>query len=504
MPRLELPGGAYSARSVIANCQRCVNLYPEANAAGAPTKITHYQRSGLKPLATPATPGFGRLVYRCSNGNGYAVIGQGVYSIGSAAAGWQLTLLGQLLVISNSPCSMSDNGISAILVDNSDIGYTINLATNVFAQLVDASGTFAGATKIDYIDTFFLWNFPGTNQFGSSLSNEVAFDNLYIAAKTDYPDPLMTLIVNRHEILLIGQLKTEIWYDAGLPTFPFAELPGAYHEHGTIAPYSVASQDISVYWLGQDLQGSGMVFRARGYECRRISNHALEFQIRKMKSAGTIADAIGYTYQLDGHVWYVLCFPTGDQTWAFDESTNEWSQRAWTDADGVLHRDRTNGAAFINGVNVAIDWQYGTIYQIDPETYTDTVNGITYSISFIRTFPHIVDVDLSFGQPGLTRPVSLDGKRVQFQSFAADLECGNGPLDANGDPALVTLRWSDDKGKTFQQDQLQSSGAPGEWLTQPLWRGLGIARDRIFELEYNIAGEAALNGAWVVGTLAVS
>ena len=490
-----LLGGAYQARSPIANAQRCVNLYPEVNTKDAPFPVTHYQRPGLRPLAAPDVAARGRGIWRASNGNGYCVIGQGVYQIGPT---WALAHLGDLAIPGTYPCSLTDNGTTALLVDSTPAGYTITLANGAFTRVNDGTGTFNGATRVDFMDTFILWNLPGTNQFGSTYSNGIVFDPLYVAAKTDYPDPLMSLIVNRHELVLPGQLKTEIWYDAGNANFPFAELPGAYHEHGTGAPYSVASSDISVFMLGQDLQGQGIVFRIRGYECKRISNHALEFQIRKMAATGTITDAVGYTHQQDGHVFYQLHFPTGNQTWTFDEATGEWHQETWTDANGNLNRHRGNGAAFINATNVCIDWENGTIYAMDPGCYTDTVNGAAGPISWIRGFPHQVRGTLNLGALGLDRGTEWNGNRNRYKRFVADLECGNGTLDAAGNAPQVLLRASVDRGRTFVTAQLQSAGAPGQYETQPQWlQPVGVARDVVFELEYSFAGEAALNGAFV-------
>lgn len=482
--RLPLIGGSYVARSIIANAQRCINLFPERNPADAPVPVTHYQRPGLRPLVAPSTAAPCRGVFRASNGNGYCVIGQNVYSISPS---WMLTQIGQLQVYGTVPCSMTDNGIDALLVDSTPWGFTIHLADNTFTPISDMTGAFVGATRVDVIDTFVLWNQPGTNQFGSTLSNQITpFDPQQSAAKSDYPDPLVSLIVNRHEILLLGQVKSEIWYDAGNAQFPFAELPGAYIEHGLCAPYSLASQDISVYWLGQDQQGQGIVFRQRGYETRRISNHALEFAIQ---GYAVITDAVAYTYQQGGHIFYVLSFPSADATWVYDDATEEWHQRCWTDPTGGLHRTRDVLGAFIYGTNVVGDWENGTLYALDQSVFTDTVGGVAGPISWIRTFPHILT---GLGPQG--QLVLADGKRMQFYQFVADIEAGT---DASATPPQVTLRYSDDRGRTFTGTILQSLGQEGEYLTQPSWRGTGIARDRIFELEMSTQAQCALNGAWV-------
>lgn len=493
MSRVPLLGGAYAARSIIANAQRCVNLFPEVNPKDSPTQLTHYQRPGFRALVQGPTMPW-RGLYRSSDGQGFGVIGQEVYYI---SPGWLLTKLGTLDTALSTPVSFTDNGVNVMLVDNSPFGYQIGLGSHAFAKIIDPTGSFTGALRVDNIDTFIIWPIPQSNEFGSTLSASVTsgvfkFDSTYIAGKTNYPDPLVSLIVNRHEILLVGALKTEIWYDAGNPTFPFAELPGAYHEHGIVAPYSLASQDIAVYWLGQDLQGQGVVFRARGYKCERVSNHALEFALRKAAQSSTIADAIGYTYQQDGHVFYVLILPTANQTWVFDEASNEWHQRAWTDPQtGGLNRDRSNCAAFLYGKNVVGDWENGTLYALDLDYYVDTVNGVDCAISYIRSFPHITQ-GIAQGQL-----VPADGRQYEFNSFQADMECGLSQLDMSNKPPAVFLRASFDRGRTFGSAVEQSAGTEGQYFVFPLWRRLGISRDAIFELSYSFNGAAALNGAWI-------
>ena len=73
-----------------------------------------------------------------------------------------------------------------------------------------------------------------------------------------------------------------------------------------------------IFWLGQDARGQGMVYRSNGYTGQRISTHAVEWQIQQY---GTLSDAIGYTYQQDGHSFYVLIFPTANTTWVDRKST---------------------------------------------------------------------------------------------------------------------------------------------------------------------------------------
>jgi hypothetical protein len=494
---MELVGGAYSARSPIANAQKCVNLFPESNRSDGPLPkvMTHYQRPGLRLKWTPASAVPARGAYCASNGVGFYVAGNMLYQ-GSQSSNATWTAIGQLGT-STGAVSMIDNGIDLWLVDGTPTSYRVSLASGAFTILIDPTGTFTGAKRVDILDTFVLWPFLNSNLFGSSISGNLQFNNLFFAAKVGYPDNLQTLWVNMRNILLIGKYKSELWYDAGNQNFPFALLPGAYIEHGCLAINSVAAFDTNVVWLSQTLQGQNFIVRQRGYVTDIISNYALSYAINQMKRKGAdLSDAIAYTYTQEGHAFYVITFQSGDQTWVYDLSINDpmngWHQRGWTDPSGALHRERAQCRMYVNGEILVGDWQNGQLYALDPDHFTDDViNGVSGPINYTRTFPKIQS-GMSQGQPVLS-----DGRNLRLTKFVADIECGNGPVDTNGLPPQVGLRVSLDHGKTFGNYQMQSTGEIGEYSTQPKFAPMNLGRFPVLELNYSFAGQAALNGGWI-------
>lgn len=54
--RVPLLGGAYQAKSIIANAQRCVNLYPEVNPNQGSSPTTHYPTPGLVKIGEIVPP----------------------------------------------------------------------------------------------------------------------------------------------------------------------------------------------------------------------------------------------------------------------------------------------------------------------------------------------------------------------------------------------------------------------------------------------------------------
>lgn len=469
-----LTEGAYTSRAVSASAQRCVNLYQEGNPQDAESPIAQYPTPGLKLLKT-APESIWRCLYSASNGQLYGCVGQGIYAIDG---NWNMALLGRVTSI-GTPVSMIDNGLTLVIVDGTQYGYTVILATNAFAQLVDTA--FFGSTRVDYLDTFLLFNQPATANMYSSPSNYapgIAFDPLYIAGKSGYPDPLQGVIVMHREAWLIGTLTTEIWYDAGAPDFPFAILPGTFIEHGCIAPYSIIKAGLTVFWVSKDLRGQAIVMKGHDYQAQRVSTFAIE---NEWQTYSTIADCLTMTYQLEGHTFIDFVFPTANKTWSYDDSVGLWHEKAWTDNNGNLNRHRANCAAFAYNKVVCGDWQNGNLYELDINTYTDNGQPITR----LRGYPHMLD----------------DFKRVTYDQFIADMQCGEdtGVVDGSTDarPPKISLRWSDDRGRTYGNYVQQSLGGIGQYLTNAQFRRLGLGRDRVFELSWSVPTKTVLLGAFI-------
>jgi hypothetical protein len=65
--------------------------------------------------------------------------------------------------------------------------------------------------------------------------------------------------------------------------------------------------DNTVYWLGGDADGGGIVWKLNGYTPERVSHDGLEYAIQNYARTD---DAQAYSYQQEGHTFYVLTFPS--------------------------------------------------------------------------------------------------------------------------------------------------------------------------------------------------
>lgn len=461
-------GQAYVARSVNAVDNRMVNLYPEATPENGKTAGFLLRAPGLRLLATlGGGPVRGLWQF---GAYGYAVSGNTLYRVDAA---WTATVLGT--VSGSGPVSMSDNGTQLFVACNPR-SYIYNASTGAFAEITDPD--FPGAVTVGYLDGYFVFNEPNSQRvWVTSLLDGTSVDPLDFASAEGATDGLVALIIDHREAWLFGTNSVEVWYDSGAALFPLERIQGAFNEIGCAAPYSVAKMDNGLFWLGSDARGNGMVYRANGYTGQRISTHAIEFAIQ---GYATISDAIGYTYQQDGHSFYVLSFPTGNATWVYDVATGGWHERARLE-NGLFYRHASNCQMNYNGEIVVGDYGNGNLYAFDLDVYADNGQPQKWLRSW-RALPS--------DQNTL--------KRTAQHSLQLDCETGVGLATGQGSNPQVVLRWSDDGGHTWSNEHWTSMGAIGSFGTRAIWRRLGMTakiRDRVYEVSGTDPVKVAIVGA---------
>lgn len=457
-------GAAYQAPSIYQDDQECINLYPEVD----PLKITP---SAINPsgdrgvTALYPTPG---LLLKLNLPTNAQVRGLWVLPSGStmlAVAGSQVYLINaqfiaqQVGILSSNIglVSIVDNGIHAYLADGNN-RYTYNITSQEFAMVASSDGAFQGADKVDNVDGFIIYNKPNSNQWGCTNVLSATSSGLNFSAKASSSDKIVSLIADHTDVHLIGERTTEVWTNVGAFPFPFQRIPGVTSQHGCAAKDSLTKLGESIAYISKDTRGQGVVVHTNGYTVERISTFAVENDINK----GVISDAIAYTYQQSGHEFYVLSFPTQDKTWVYDLATQLWHKRANRDAFNVYHRHRGNCVASFQGIIVIGDYQNGNLYELSQTTYTE--NGAL--IPRVRRCPHLTS----------------DLKRQYFHDLQIQFQPGVGLVTGQGSNPKAMLRWSDDGGSTWSNEHWVDIGTLGAYKNRAIWRRLGQARDRIFEV----------------------
>lgn len=464
--RIPFVGGYSEVRSAVADLQRSVNCYLEVDPKNGRAPIALYGTPGLTLRVTlPTAPV--RWGIKFNDTYSYWVAGNTVYRVDGS---YVVTTLGTIGT-STGPVGMASNGTEVLIVD----GLSGWLATGgSLAQVVDVDFP-NGVTHAEYQDSFFLVAGDGSGRlyWNETPNTGTAWNGLdFVTAETN-PDNTVAIISDHREVWAMGTESGELFVNTGNADALFQRSGNASLEVGCGASRSLQAMNNTVYWLGSGRDGHGIVFKAEGYTPRRISNHALE---RAIAGYSTISDAVAYTYQIQGHSFYVLSFPTGNATWFYDAASEEWFEWIWRDpSDNSENRHRGGCCVFFGGRHLVGDWETGDIYSLEMDVYTDNGDPII--------------------RKRVTQSLSEDGRRLFFESLQIDMEVGVGLATGQGSDPQVMLRYTND-GHTWSNLRTRSIGAAGRYKTRVKFGPTGAGHNRAWELTMSDPVEFAVFGAW--------
>ena len=438
-------GGAYQSRSLAANAQRCVNLYPEIDPTAKGNPVL-YGTPGLSLFCTlPTSPVRGLWV---GENRLFAAGGTTVYEISSGGVATALT--GSILS-ATTPVQMFPNGNQLFIVSGNK-GY---LADGVGApDIVEVVNGVYGA----FLDSYFLMldNTVSPRRVRHSASQDgSSWPALDIAEKEGYPDALAAIFCDKADLYLFGTQTTEVWRNNQYPTdpedFPWERAPGEFMHEGCIAPWSIVRLAEGVAWLAGSPRGNATAVWARGYRPQVVSTQAIEDE---WATYSTVTDAEAFAYKMSGHEFWVISFPTAGKTWVYDVTTKFWHERS---SGGGRWRARNHGYCF--GKHFVGDYANGKIYQMSNAFYDDDGTAI----DFERVAPYIND----------------EHKEVFFHRLRLATE--------KATSLTVTLEKSNDSGVNWSTARnpdvaALDHGEAGRILHQD-WRRLGSGRQTLFRVK---------------------
>lgn len=414
----------------------------------------------------------------------YIVAGTYLYSLGSslvwARLGTLVTASGRVKIIANALQIGIIDGIK---------GYTFTPSTSTFAQISDG----------DFPSNPEQWIFhkqratvltPNTGTFQvSDLIDFSAYNALNYATAESDPQGLVGIIEVQDDILLFGELNTEIWTATADNQFPYIPRPASVLPYGCIAPDSIVRINNSVIFLSKNKDGTGLLLAFEGDSQPRVmlDEHA-SFAFQQLT---TLTDAVAESFEIDAHVFYRITFPTDNITFLFDVRTQQCIQWGSTLISGYdsnslpqysLGRHISDHIFTWNNKLYCTDYRAGRILRISSTTYTDYLCGADYSIY----------------REVITPVISGMNERMQIVSVELDVEAGESTKYDTGtstasDPVL-TVAMSKDGGHTYSYSRQVSSGFIGAYKTKVRLLKWGEVRNCVLKITTNNPAFVGLYG----------
>lgn len=439
MPEFGLCGPAYRSQSVTADCQTLMNLILESIESGeGKSGFALYRSPGLKLLYNLGPVGFRGNGLITAQGRTFAVTGTQLFELFAPTATPNFIARGNV-VSDGQPVYMAASQTQLLIVSAGNL-YCYTLATNVLAKVqpynnATGLGLLGTPAQVAFADGFFFVSFVNSNQIQvSNPGDGSTFQGTAFTAVSVFADNVSAIFENQRLLWVFGPNAAQPYYDSGNFPFPYDVIQGAKIESGTVAPASIVKADNSIFWMEQDIRGSGIFRRANGYTPQRVSTHAMEYE---WSTYPTIADLVTYSYQEQGHTFVVLQFPSAQKTWLYDVATGTWSQRGfWNVQPGAFSLHRAFCHTFNFGMHLVGDPTTGAVYQQSNTILSDFGNPIRR----LRRCPHI----------------AKEAARVYHQELQVDLEVGLGPtFQGNDVPTSIPML---DAGGALRSLQIGENG----------------------------------------------
>lgn len=478
-------GGSGQMRSPNVNAEQCINFYPEIADAGTPKA-----RTWLRPV-----PGLAETYVLTGARNhcvglatieerGFAVAGMGFYELFPGPNGVNV-LRGSLVADAGTTAAqIVSNGIGRqVLIVAGGKGYIFNLDTLVFAQIADPQfpnpviwGGFA--------DGYYVAVGVNKTQFSfSTLSDGTAWAALDISVKSKTTDAIVAAVFDHGELLLFGTQTTEAYFNTGDARYPWTPRPVPL-ETGILAPASLAKGKESIFYIQGSERGPATIVAAAGFNAVPIGSASVHQALRSSEHPEL---ARAWFYEDGEHGFYVLSFD--DQTWVYDTLTKVWHERLfWNTGTGsyLSHQGLCHTYVFgkhlvgLRGLNPYFGFGQDDALVAEMNDrfpyYVRTTESPTFpawTIRRVRRCPY----------------VHGGGRMVFHDRLELDMDTGlavnalDGPDDVDSPlHHFISMRYSDDNGKTWSHERRAQLGADGEYGRRVFWNSLGRSRSRIYEI----------------------
>jgi len=325
-----------------------------------------------------------------------------------------------------------------------------NTTTKVFAENTQIG---ALVQDIDYQNTYFMYQLKNSDEFKLSVSNDglgVIQDFSGLANGRN-----VAIAAFGQQLWVFTHSDINVFYDTG--TFPniYARGQTLAPNYGCISKDSVAVDYGYICWLGSTDTSSPFIAISKGAEPKPISNENMDFLLDEVTNP---AEALGLLYQLDGHIFYHLYFPTDGFGYVYDFLTEKFSKITYEN--------------YITNVVKYKNIYYATLF--------NNSNLYTFDVSITEEDGRIVDRYV------ITPTFTQHGTRFGMNLLDCYVETG---FSEGGN---CELSLSKDKGVVFRPVEVKQFPLKGSFGDFIRFRQLGSAYFVNFMLRFNVKGKFAL------------
>lgn len=448
---IPIPLGFYQSESLPFSAQRCINWIPTIPQSEALSSRALMQPSGLTQLVQTGL-GACRGAWVVA-GVPYFVMGNSLVSMSSTNA-----ITNHGTIVGSGRVYMADNGALLVIVVPGGSAYVFDNVLLTLTQITDPDFQ-TSDTVVFYRGFFVFTTTDGKQLFVSNLNQPLAFDALDFGSAEGDPDRIITQVLDHDELSIIGSETTEVFRNVGGVGFPLQIIQGAFTQKGAHSKFGVVKFDNTYMFIGGGENELTAIWRqTSSASAAKISSDAIDNKIQEFTEE-EISKAFSMTYSRKGQFFAIFSFSSDripGKTFVYNGTASALSGRSvWFE--------------FQTGVNDA-PWRVNCIAKAYGKLLVGDAND--GRIGFLDD-SNLTEYDSPIFRSAATQPFSQDGLPIFAGELEPTFESGTGSTLGQGSNPVVRMDFSDNGGRTFENETKREIGKIGEYQRRSIWRKQG-------------------------------
>lgn len=462
--------GFYVSESLPISSQECVNFYPSPPQTTTITDMALFGTPGLVEKTAAEDKEFNRGADVLEEIL-YEVNGNNLYRIDRTFDGFGNALFDAVAVNDSVPIPGDQRVITAengnelcIVVPESDDQFNAWIFTEDNGLIQISDSDFDGpVSSVVYIDGFFLFTKKDGNKFFiSNLRQGLVYLATDFADAEVDSDPIRGAFVLNSQLYIYGSKTIEPFQNVGGSGFPFQRIQGGVLQKGLLATSSLTEVNTQMVWIGSGKNEQPAIWSSSGGQPTKLSTSAIDNQLRQFSDTD-VSNSFALEYSQGGNFFVAFTIPN-EVTFTYNLTSGLW----------FTQESNNNGTP--------IPWRVASIQQAYGELFVG--DSISPKIGIIDKEAHVEYDDVEFKRRFSLPPVGNGGLALFSDSVEVLAETGTATQTGQGSDPQLSMSFSDDGGRTFNNPMARSMGKIGEYTKRIIWNRLGrSARERAYRFE---------------------
>lgn len=322
---------------------------------------------------------------------------------------------------------IAENLASQIAICDLQNIYIFNYSLNTFTTLTSNDLGFIPG-YISFHETYFISVdlTPGINSgqaWRLSLQNDgtswpaIAFYEGGFQLKADTPVAVIPMPSKSNEVLVIGNIVTQSWYNTGSQLFPYQLNTFSNLDYGTLNAATICYNENVAIWLAQNQVTGPLIVYTDGNTIENLTTDGIAFLLASLKFPN---NSYANLFKQDGHLIYILTFTTDNLTIGYDFKNGKFFYFSDQYQNYHIMRSITS----FNNNYYFVSHKDGNFYELS-STFTDFYLGLDHDGNPINWEIPRIRITSPIRQPDSTRfvlnSVFVTLEQGQTSNMAVDI-----------------------------------------------------------------------------------